>query len=302
MTPPTGEPTDVDLTVLRGWPLPEPGSDKTARGVVLMVGGSAGVPGAMVLAGEASLRAGAGKLQVVTTGSVAGQMAVSIPEALVRRAEEGDSGDISPSAADEIVELAESASAVLLGPGIMTPDDAVELLGAVVPRLRDQAVVVDALGSAYLTEDITALHHLEGPTVLTLNPTEVSYTLGVDEDDVSEDPVSAALELAAKARAVVLCGGSQKIVANPAGDSWRVTTGNAGLGVSGSGDVQAGIVAGLLGRGAEAEQAAVWGAWLHGRCGDVLAESVGPVGYLARELAAAVPRLLVEAAPGADEG
>jgi ADP-dependent NAD(P)H-hydrate dehydratase len=292
------EPTDVDRTVLRGWPLPEPGSDKTARGVVLMVGGSAGVPGAMVLAGEASLRAGAGKLQVVTTGSVAGQMAVSIPEALVRRAEESESGDIAPSAADEIVELARSASAVLLGPGITTPDAAVSLLGAVVPRLGDQAVVIDALASAYLTEDITSLHHVVGPTVLTLNPTEVSHTLGVEEVEVSDDPVSASVDLAGKARAVVLCGGSEKIVASPSGDVWRITTGNAGLGVSGSGDVQAGIVTGLLARGAEPEQAAVWGAWLHGRCGDVLAESVGPVGYLARELAAAVPRLMVEAAAG----
>jgi ADP-dependent NAD(P)H-hydrate dehydratase len=292
------EPTDVDRTVLRGWPLPEPGSDKTARGVVLMVGGSAGVPGAMVLAGEASLRAGAGKLQVVTTGSVAGQMAVSIPEALVRRAEESESGDIAPSAADEIVELARSASAVLLGPGITTPDAAVSLLGAVVPRLGDQAVVIDALASAYLTEDITSLHHVVGPTVLTLNPTEVSHTLGVEEVEVSDDPVSASLDLAGKAHAVVLCGGSEKIVASPSGDVWRITTGNAGLGVSGSGDVQAGIVTGLLARGAEPEQAAVWGAWLHGRCGDVLAESVGPVGYLARELAAAVPRLMVEAAAG----
>ena len=53
---------------------------------------------------------------------------------------------------------------------------------------------------------------------------------------------------------------------------------------------------GLLARGADPEQAAVWGAWLHGRSGDVLAEAVGPVGYLARELAAAVPRLLAEAA------
>jgi hydroxyethylthiazole kinase-like uncharacterized protein yjeF len=295
------EPTHVDLTVLRGWPLPEPGSDKQARGVVLMVGGSAGVPGAMVLAGEASLRAGAGKLQVVTTGSVAGQMAVSIPEALVRRAEEVESGDISPSAADEIVELAQSASAILLGPGIMTPDDAVALMTAVLPRfrgLRDQAVVIDALASACLTEDITSLHHLEGPRVLTLNPTEVSHTLGVDENEVSDDPVSASLDLSAKADAVVLCGGSEKIVASPSGDVWRITTGNAGLGVSGSGDVQAGIVSGLLARGAEPEQAAVWGAWLHGRCGDVLAESVGPVGYLARELAAAVPRLMADAVAG----
>jgi ADP-dependent NAD(P)H-hydrate dehydratase len=294
----TTEPTDVGAGLLGEWPLPEPGSSKQARGVVLMVGGSAGVPGAMVLAGEASLRAGAGKLQVVTTDSVAGQMAVSIPEALVRRADERDSGDIAPSAADQIVELAESASAVLLGPGIMTPEHAVDLLGAVVPRLRGQAVVVDALGSAYLTEDVTSLHHLEGPTVLTLNPTEVAYTLGVEEGQVSDDPVSASLELAGKAHAVVLCGGSEKIVASPGGDTWRVTAGNPGLGVSGSGDVQAGIVTGLLARGAEAEQAAVWGAWLHGRCGDVLAESVGPVGYLARELAAAVPRLMAEVADG----
>jgi ADP-dependent NAD(P)H-hydrate dehydratase len=290
------DPTEVGAALLRTWALPQRGSSKQARGVVLMVGGSAGVPGAMVLAGEASLRAGAGKLQVVTTDSVAGQMAVSIPEALVRRADEGESGDIAPSAAEAIIELADSASAVLLGPGIMEPEAAVDLLSAVVPSLREQAVVVDALGSAYLTDDVTALHHLTGPAVLTLNPTEVAHTLGVAEEDVSDDPVSASVELAGKSRAVVLCGGSEKIVANPAGDIWRVTAGNPGLGVSGSGDVQAGIVTGLLARGAEPEQAAVWGAWLHGRCGEVLAESVGPVGYLARELAAAVPRLMAEAA------
>src|SRR3954447_23111093 len=203
------EPTHVTAEVLRDWPLPEPGSSKQARGVVLMVGGSAGVPGAMLLAGEASLRAGGGKLQVVTTDSVAGQMAVSIPEALVRRADEGPSGDIAPSAADDIVDLAESASAVLLGPGIMAPDDAVELLSAVVPRLRDQAGVVGALGSAYVTEDGTGLHHLEGPAVLTLNPTEGAHCLGVDEEEVSDDPVSAACELAGRARAVVVCGGSE---------------------------------------------------------------------------------------------
>src|ERR687890_42089 len=99
------EPALVTEELLDGWPLPEPGSSKQARGTVLMVGGSTSVPGAMVLAGEASLRAGAGKLQVVTTDSVAGQMAVSIPEALVRRADEGESGDIAPSAAEAIIEL-----------------------------------------------------------------------------------------------------------------------------------------------------------------------------------------------------
>jgi NAD(P)H-hydrate repair Nnr-like enzyme with NAD(P)H-hydrate dehydratase domain len=73
-----------------------------------------------------------------------------------------------------------------------------------------------------------------------------------------------------------------------------VTTGGPGLGVSGSGDVQAGIVTGLLARGAEPAQAAVWGAWLHGRAGEVLADRIGPVGFLARELPATVPGLLAE--------
>jgi len=53
-------------------------------------------------------------------------------------------------------------------------------------------------------------------------------------------------------------------------------------------------VTGLLARGAEPAQAAVWGAWLHGRSGEVLADSVGPVGFLSRELPAVVPRLLSE--------
>jgi ADP-dependent NAD(P)H-hydrate dehydratase len=289
------EPTHVTAELLSGWPLPEPGSDKHARGTVLMVGGSANVPGAMLLAGEASLRAGGGKLQVATTDSVAAQMAVSIPEALVSRTAEADSGDIAPESAKQIVELAEGASAVLLGPGITSPDAAAALLREIVPKLSHQSVVVDALGSAYVTEDIECLHHLEATAVLTVNPTEVARTLGVEDDEVDQDPLGATVRLAREARAVVLCGGTDKYVANPAGDTWRITVGGPGLGVSGSGDVQAGIVTGLIARGAEPEQAAVWGAWLHGRCGEVLAERIGPLGFLARELPAVVPGLLAGA-------
>jgi hydroxyethylthiazole kinase-like uncharacterized protein yjeF len=286
------DPVHVDEQLLRSWSLPEPGSSKAARGTVLMVGGSARVPGAMYLAGEASLRTGAGKLQVVTTDSVARQLAVALPEALVHRAEESPSGDIATSATDDVCELADAAAAVLLGPGMMRPDDAEALLSGVLPRLGDQHVVVDALGSAAVTADRACLHHLSSTPVLTLNPSEIAIVLGVDEDDVRDDPVSAATRLSADARAVVLCGGAGKVVAAPDGRTWRITTGGPGLGISGSGDVQAGLVAGLLARGAEPEQAAVWGGWLHGHVGDVLAERVGTVGYLARELPGQVPGVL----------
>jgi ADP-dependent NAD(P)H-hydrate dehydratase len=290
------EPTHVTRSVLADWPLADPGSSKQSRGTALLVGGSSSVPGAMLLAGEASLRAGAGKLQVATTDSVAAQMAVSIPEALVSRTPELRAGDISPEAADQVLALAEGAAAILLGPGITSPEAATDLLREIVPKLSDQRVVVDALGSAYVTEETEGLHHLESTAVLTVNPTEIALTLGIEEDQVDDDPLAATLELARRARAVVLCGGSEKFVADPEGRSWRVSAGCPGLGISGSGDVQAGIVTGLLARGAEPAQAAVWGAWLHGTCGEVLADSIGPLGFLARELPAVVPRLLGELA------
>lgn len=288
------DPTHVTRDTLARWPLPDPGSSKHARGTVLLVGGSSSVPGAMQLAGEAALRAGGGKLQVLTTESVASHMAVSIPEALVAKAAEGPSGDIASDAADQVVELADAAAAVLLGPGMTSPAAADALLGAVVARLTRQAVVVDALGSACLTGDLSRLHHLDSSAVLTLNPTETALTLGRDEQEVADDPVAATLLLASEARTVVVLGGSTKYVGDPDGRSWVVDTGGPGLGVSGSGDVQAGIVTGLLARGAEPAQAAVWGAWLHGRAGEVLADRVGPVGFLARELPATVPGLLAD--------
>ncbi len=182
---------------------------------------------------------------------------------------------------------------MLLGPGLMDPAAAADLLAAVVPELTCP-VVVDALGSAYVTRRPDGLHHLEGCCVLTVNPTELARTLRVDDAEVERDQVAATVRLAERARAVVLCGGTRKIVATPDGDTWQVTEGGPGLGIAGSGDVQAGFVTGLLARGAEPAQAAVWGGYLHAVAGDRLADEVGPLGFLARELPAVAPRLLAE--------
>jgi NAD(P)H-hydrate repair Nnr-like enzyme with NAD(P)H-hydrate dehydratase domain len=92
----------------------------------------------------------------------------------------------------------------------------------------------------------------------------------------------------------VSCGGPESWTATADGRLWWDQTGGAGLAVSGSGDVFAGIVTGLAARGAEPEQAAVWASQLHGRAGDRLAATVGRIGYLAREIPAEVPRVLAE--------
>lgn len=287
------EPTRVTPALLRGWSLPDPGSDKESRGVVLVVGGNRGTPGAVILSGEASLRVGGGKLQVGTAAGTSAQVALALPEALVAGLPQDDSGDLAVEAAPEVVELAHGAAAVLLGPGLLHPDAAADLLAAVVPQLAGP-VVVDALGSAYITGRPDGLHHLAGACVMTVNPTELARTLQVDDDEVERDPVRATVRLAKQARSVVVCGGTRKIIATPDGETWQVEEGGPGLGIAGSGDVQAGFVTGLLARGAEPAQAAVWGAYLHAVAGDRLADGVGPLGFLARELPALAPRLLAE--------
>lgn len=283
----------VTTGTLRGWPLPAPGGDKRTRGQLVVVGGSRETPGAVLLAGEAALRVGAGKLQLGSVGSAATSMGVACPEARALALPETPGGLLSPDCADVVVEAVAGADVVLLGPGMLEVDNSVELMSALVPRL-DVALVVDALASAYLTHHGDGLHHLHGRCVVTANPTELSRILDRDESDITAEPVAAALDAARRLRAVVLCGGHEKAVATPDGSSWLVQVGGPGLGVSGSGDVQSGIVAGLLARGAEPAQAAVWGGFLHGRAGEFLAVSMGAVGYLAREIPGQLPALLGE--------
>jgi ADP-dependent NAD(P)H-hydrate dehydratase len=292
----TPEPTLVTAEVLRGWRLPEPEGDKNSRGSILVIGGSAETPGAVLLAAEAAMRAGAGKLQVATAASVALLVAAALPEALVRALPETADGALGGEAADDVRELAENADAVLIGPG-MGDKEATEDFGSrLLPHLSGP-LALDALGLAAVTADGTCLHHLGGRAVLTPNPVELAHTLHADEDEIDEEPAGATVELARRCRAVVGLGGVTSWVATPEGRLWRDDSGAAGLGVSGSGDVRAGITGGLLARGAEPAQAAVWAAYLHGRCGERLSSSVGRLGFLAREIPPEIPRAYAEIIP-----
>ena len=287
------DPQLVTAASLRDWPLPAPGGGKESRGRTLVVGGTSRTPGSVLLAAEALLRSGAGKLQVATAQSVAAALSVAVPEAMVCPLPETDSGEIAPSAAGTVLDLADGCATVLLGPGLMDPDNAEELLGAIVPKLST-TVVVDAVGMAYLTAHPEGLGHLEGRAVLTPNNTELAITLGLDQEEVDADPVAAIVRLATTVGATVVSGTATSWVASPDGEVWTVDTGGPGLGISGSGDVKAGVITGLCARGCPPPQAAVWGTYLHGRAGDRLAARIGRMGFLAREVLLEVPAAIAE--------
>jgi ADP-dependent NAD(P)H-hydrate dehydratase len=259
----------------------------------VVVAGTRETPGAGLLAAEGALRVGAGKIHLATASSCAATLAVAVPELMVTGLAEDDGGSLHPDGADELVECVDGCT-VLLGPGFTDPDVSDALVRRLVPRLGG-TVVLDALATAYVTDNHDEVAALDATVVLTVNPGELAQCLGVAEDAVAGDLESHTVRLAARTRAVVVCGGAVKVVAHR-DDLWRVEAGNAGLGTAGSGDVQAGVVAGLLARGADPAQAAVWGAFLHATAGDRLAERVGPVGFVARELPGELPGLLADLA------
>ncbi|MGY5883851.1 NAD(P)H-hydrate dehydratase [Modestobacter lacusdianchii] len=293
MSRPRPDSTLVTPQVLRGWRLPEPTGGKEARGSILVVGGSTETVGAVLLAAEAALRSGAGKLQVVVPSKVAPHVSISLPEALVRGVPSTEAGAIKGDSAELFLDLAQRASAVLIGPGMADEPETRELVERLLPEL-DGPVALDALGLAAVTADPSCLRHLGSRVVLTPNPMELAIALHVEQDEVDDDPAGAAQRLAEQAQATVGLGGATSWVAAPDGRLWVDESGGAGLGVSGSGDVRAGVVAGLLARGADPEQAAVWAAHLHGRAGERLAAGVGRLGFLARELPPEIPRVIAE--------
>jgi hydroxyethylthiazole kinase-like uncharacterized protein yjeF len=291
-------PVAVTEDVLRALPLPRhrDGDDKDARGCVLVIAGSVEVPGGALLAGLGALRAGAGKLQIATCRSVAAGMALAVPEARVTGLDETPGGDIAPEEAERLAGRAARSDAVLLGPGMMD--------GAAASLLTARLLGHCADAGAPFVLDAAALHHLAdcrqvlreaglaGRVVITPHAGEMATLLGVPRDAVLADRLGAARDAAASLQVVVAMKGGCTFIVTPQGQAWSCDRGNVGLATSGSGDTLAGIVAGLLARGATPVAATLWGVFLHGEAGARLAKRRGPVGFLARELLAEIPSIM----------
>jgi hydroxyethylthiazole kinase-like uncharacterized protein yjeF len=274
----------VTPALLRGWPLPAASGGKHSRGDTFVVGGSPPTPGAAMLAGLAALRVGSGVLGLAVARSVAPAVAAAVPEAAVVGIPLLDGGD----GAGPIPDRLNSANAVVVGPGLDDPDSARTLVKEALAHLGERTqLVADAFALGVL-RDVGPLPARRA--VLTPNSSEAARLLpDRDLEALSSEQVARAI--AAEYSAVVSHGDA---VADPDGNTWIVPSGHPGLGTSGSGDVLAGAIGGLLARGAAPAQAACWGTYLHAAAGDRLASRIGRLGFLARELVDELAAVLTE--------
>lgn len=301
----TAGPAAVTEAILRSMPLPRhrEGDDKDARGRVLVIAGSAEVPGAALLSGLAALRAGAGKLQIATSRSVAVPLALAVPEARVTGLQETPQGEISPDEAERLVERIGQADAIVIGPGMMDGEAAGLLTRRLVAASGESATrfVIDAAALHRLVDCVPVIREggVAGRIVITPHAGEMATLLGTSIEEILSDRLKAARHAAAALQAVVAMKGGCTFVVTPEGQAWSCDRGNVGLATSGSGDTLAGIVAGLLARGAAPVEATLWGVFLHGEAGARLASKRGPIGYLARELLAEIPSIMATASRAA---
>jgi ADP-dependent NAD(P)H-hydrate dehydratase len=288
--------TPLDHNVLLQRPLPSPSNanDKNSRGRVLAVAGSVMVPGAALLTGIASLRAGAGKTQLAIPRSIAVAIGTAFPESGLLPLDETEDGNPVPTPKRQLIESVRKADAILVGPGLMDVSAAMAMAQEALGARVDGAFVLDAL--ALCDARIYGAHIRQhgAKVVLTPHHGEMAQMLGVDKSAIAQEPLSFARKAAAEFECCVILKSDITHVVCPSGAAWEHKDGAIGLATAGSGDVLAGILAGLLARGADPVTASLWAVLIHAGAGQILTRNVGVVGFLARELLDLIPKVMTD--------
>jgi NAD(P)H-hydrate epimerase len=261
----------VPASALLDVPRKDATSTKYSAGSVLVVGGSRGLTGAPMLAALAAFRADAGYVAVAAPESTLPVLETTLLEVVKRPLPEDTAGRLLPRSADAILDAAEKADAVAIGPGLGRSDGTVELVRILLERL-DLPVVLDA-------DALWGLQPLAraAPTVLTPHSGELARLLGTSGAEVDAHRLDMVRRAASRFGAVVLLKGSDTLVASPREGVLVASYGTPALATAGSGDVLTGIVTAFVAKGMEPRLAAATAAVAHGVAAELLEVQPGSV-------------------------
>lgn len=262
-------------TVLQMLPTRTPESHKGSYGKVLAVCGSSPYRGAAVLSVMGALRTGAGLVTLAAPECVAAAAAARIPEAI-----------FLPDAAQErILEEVSRSEVCLLGCGLSADADMAQLAKKALDASMG-VVVLDAGALCSLADDISAITAFaqSQPLIVTPHPGEMARLCRCSVEDIEKERTSCALDFALSTGAITVLKGHETLIACPDGTLYENLTGNAGLARGGSGDILAGMIAGLAAQGMSAEHAAAAGVFLHGLSADRCAARLSMQGMLPSDI------------------
>lgn len=283
--------------------------DKRNQGTVLIIAGSKDMPGAAALCTESALRSGAGLVTLATTEAITPIIQAKLSEpvfcSLDDRANGAGSencGSLQPQHISTLLDRAKHASAVAIGPGLSTNTGTVQAVIKLLPQLNAPTVIdADALNAIATlnentakgaTNDSTAIRYLreiQAPAILTPHVREFARLFGTLPENSCDIP-NYLRSIATSTNKVILLKGAPTFVAVPDGRVFVIPARNSGLAKGGSGDVLTGIITALLAQGLPTAEAAVLGALLHQKAGQITRTKMGAFSMLPSDVIAALPQ------------
>lgn len=277
-------------------PLPAPLSRRNVNahkndfGHVLILAASPSMLGAAALTALAAMRSGAGLVTVGVPKSLNLTLQKKVSNTVMTwPLEETKEHTLSLTAFQQIKSRVNKFSVIALGPGLTTHPSTRQLILKII-RDISLPLVIDADALNALPGNLKVLtKQTNAPRILTPHPGEMGRLTGLSRPDVNENPQRIAVNFAKDHLVVLLLKGHRTIVASPEGKVYVNKSGNVGMATAGSGDVLTGMIAAFLGQGISAFDAARWGAYLHGKAGDIAAKKYGKPSLIASDIIDAIP-------------
>ena len=261
-------------------PVRRANSHKGMFGSVGVIGGSAGMTGAALLAGTAALKLGSGRVYLGLITDNMPTFSPVQPELMFR----------SPH---ELFKL-DHLNCLVIGPGLGVSTDAYFWLDRALKSSQSLVLDADALNLISVYPELAdSLSNRNGHTVLTPHAAEAARLLGVSSTDAQNNRIETIKELVKRFNCYVVLKGAGSICMLPDGKYYINTSGNPSLSSAGTGDVLSGIIGALLAQGLAVKKALLLSVYLHGAAADKLLEQTGgPVGITASEITDSARELL----------
>ena len=259
-------------------------SSKGDFGRVLCVCGSRGMAGAAYLCAKAAYRTGAGLVEILTPEENRIVLQTSLPEAI-----------ITPYTVDNGAELLlasmQKATCIVVGCGLSVTPESRKLLSVLLHNVdtAKTPLILDADALNLISKNPSFLKYIKG-AIITPHALEFSRLSGYSVEDILASTTSLAYEYAKKYSLICVLKDHNTVVSNGSERIYINNTGNNGMSTAGSGDVLAGILAGLVAQSkSESLDIATLGVYIHGLCGDVAARRLSQYSVIASDLIDALP-------------
>jgi NAD(P)H-hydrate epimerase len=242
----------------------------------LLIGGSAAMPGAAILAATAAMRGGIGKLTVHSAGAVTRMLPTVLPEAILH----ADEHEQVVSRLDWET-LPTSINAVAIGPGLGTANATVNAIKDVLDSYK-APLIIDADALNMLADNKTWLAFLPPYSILTPHIGEFERLAGTAKDHFER--MTMAKNFAERYQVILILKGHHTLISLPDGMQFFNTTGNSGMATAGSGDTLTGLLLALLAQQYSPVETALLGVYLHGLAGDLYIRDNAPQSLIASDL------------------